>query len=123
MKNPASEKNEVEKEDSDAIARTLAGETSAFAELVARYQQRIRAYCVNMLGSLLEAEDAAQEVFLKAFRGLSGFRSDARFSTWLFAIALNHCRDCLSRMALKKTDPIEAQKEVGALQYLSLIHI
>lgn len=79
--------------DADIVALVQAGERDAFAELVRRHEPRIRGYCRYMLKDVAAAEDAAQEVFMKAFLALGSYRGDASFSTWLYRIAMNHCCD------------------------------
>ncbi|MBU0934025.1 MAG: sigma-70 family RNA polymerase sigma factor [Spirochaetes bacterium] len=83
--------NEAEPELSDAevIARVLDGETDAFALLVRRHQRRILRLGYGFFRNSHEAEDFVQDVFLKAWAGLSGFRGKAAFSTWLTRIAYN----------------------------------
>ena len=61
-----------------------------------------------MLGGPSQADDAAQEVFLKAYRSLSKFRRDASFSTWLYRIASNHCLDLLRRRSREKSQSLDA---------------
>jgi RNA polymerase sigma-70 factor (ECF subfamily) len=102
-------------EDDELIARVRAGETRLFAELVARHEDPVYAMCLRFLGDRTEAEDAAQEVFLRVHRGLSSFKGDAKFSTWLYRIAWNLCADLLRRNR-KTTGPtvsIEAAREVS----------
>jgi RNA polymerase sigma-70 factor, ECF subfamily len=77
------------------LARLRAGDDAAFEALVATYQHRVFAIALRMLGSRAEAEDAAQEVFLRVHRSIRGFRGDAKLSTWLHAIT---SRLCLSRL-------------------------
>lgn len=84
-------------DDLELIKAINGGRRDAFALLVSKYQVKIRGYCLHMLLDRGAAEDAAQEVFLKAYRHLDGFRSESRFSTWLFQIAVNHCRDLRRR--------------------------
>jgi RNA polymerase sigma-70 factor (ECF subfamily) len=84
-------------EDLECIAAVRAGSREAFAMLVSKYQTRVRTFCYNVLLDRTSAEDAAQEVFLKVFYRLDGFRGDAQFSTWLYRIAVNHCRDILRK--------------------------
>ncbi len=79
--------------DEELVAASLEGKNQAFAELVRRYETRIRGYCAQMLRNPSLAEDIAQETFLKAYVKLSGFRSDSSFSTWLYRIATNRCID------------------------------
>ena len=78
------------------LDRLRAGEAAAFEELVTMYQHRVFGVALRMLGSAAEAQDAAQEAFLRAHRGLAGFRGDAKLSTWLYAIT---SRLCLNRLA------------------------
>ncbi|MCZ7643873.1 MAG: sigma-70 family RNA polymerase sigma factor [Planctomycetota bacterium] len=75
--------------DDDLIAQVVAGEAQAFETLVLRYQDRIFNLLRRQTGSDAEAEDLAQETFLKAYRGIRGFRKGSRFFTWLFRIAVN----------------------------------
>ena len=75
--------------DEDVVRRVVDGQVDAFDELVARYQDRVFNTLVRMCGSQQEAEDLAQETFLKAFRALASFRQGAKFYTWLFRIAVN----------------------------------
>jgi RNA polymerase sigma-70 factor (ECF subfamily) len=77
-------------------ARLRAGDTQAFETLVTTYQHRVFGVALRMLGNAAEAEDVAQEVFLRAHRALGDFRGDAKLSTWLYAIA---SRLCLTRLA------------------------
>lgn len=69
----------------------LAGEPGAFEEIVRTHQDRVFTFCARMLSDREEALDAAQEVFLSAFRHLKGFRGEASLSTWLLRIAANNC--------------------------------
>jgi RNA polymerase sigma-70 factor, ECF subfamily len=69
------------------------GDTSAFGELVLRYQDKIYNLCRYMLGNAHDAEDAAQDVFLKAYQALPTFRPEASLYTWLYRIATNTCID------------------------------
>src|SRR5438876_7816490 len=78
------------------LERLRAGEPRAFEELVTVYQHRVFGVALRMLGSRAEAEEIAQEVFLRAYRALADFRGDARLGTWLYGIA---SRLCLNRLA------------------------
>jgi RNA polymerase sigma-70 factor (ECF subfamily) len=69
-----------------------AGDLSALDRLVALHQEPVFALCRTLLGHVEDAEDAAQEVFLRAVRALPRFRGEAAFRTWLFRIAVNLCR-------------------------------
>lgn len=81
------------------LARLRAGDRRAFEELVRAHQHRVYGLALRMLGDAAEAQDVAQEVFLRAHRGLAEFRGDARLSTWLYTIA---SRLCLNRLAGSK---------------------
>jgi RNA polymerase sigma-70 factor (ECF subfamily) len=78
------------------VSRLKAGDLRAFEELVRTQQHRVYGLALRMLGSPAEAQDIAQEAFLRAHRGLAEFRGDARLSTWLYAIV---SRLCLNRLA------------------------
>jgi RNA polymerase sigma-70 factor (ECF subfamily) len=75
----------------DAIAACQRGEREAFDLLVARYQRPIYRLCFRYVNNHEDANDLAQESFLKAWRGISRFRGDSAFSTWLYRIAVNTC--------------------------------
>ena len=79
------------------IDRALAGDQSAFGCIVERYQTAVYNLCYRMLGGTAEAEDAAQEVFLRAWTQLHSFQRERKFSTWLLSIASHHCIDLLRR--------------------------
>ena len=101
--------------DEELIEACLAGESCAFDVLVARWEDKIRGACWRVLGSEDEAGDVAQEAFLKAYRGLAGFKREARFSSWLYQIAINLCRDRLRRRRTRATvslDELEASGPV-----------
>jgi len=73
------------------IRRSREGDLAAFEELIRRYQQMIHALTFRMTGSPSDAEDLAQEVFIRAFREVGNFRGDSQFSTWLYRIGINTC--------------------------------
>ncbi len=88
-------------EDGPLVDRAKAGDVKAFEALVRRYERWVFTLALRMVGDRPDAEDVAQEVFLKAYRGLSGFRGGARFSTWLYAIASHHCLNHLASPAVR----------------------
>lgn len=86
--------------DSDELSiinRFKEDEESAFEELVLKYQDRIYNLCRHMLGNTHEAEDAAQDTFLKAYQKLKDFKPEAALYTWLYRIAVNTCLDYKKR--------------------------
>lgn len=78
-------------QDWELVEQAQTGDAGAFEALVRRYQGWVFTLALRMTGDRAEAEDLAQEVFLKAYRGLGGFKGASRFSTWLYAIATHHC--------------------------------
>jgi RNA polymerase sigma-70 factor (ECF subfamily) len=76
-------------DDFPLVERVLAGDRRAFESLVRRHEQRVFRVTLAVLGNIEDAEDAMQETFVKAFRHLSQFRKESRFSTWLMRIAVN----------------------------------
>lgn len=83
-------------DDQALLARLRAGDGRAFEEMVIAYQHRVFGVALRMLGRRAEAEEIAQEAFLRAHRSVAGFRGDAKLSTWLYAIT---SRLCLNRLA------------------------
>jgi RNA polymerase sigma-70 factor (ECF subfamily) len=71
------------------------GDHDAYAELVHRHLKRVFAICLGLLGDLTDAEDAAQEVFVKGFQKLASLRDAGRFAPWIDQVARNRCRDLL----------------------------
>jgi RNA polymerase sigma-70 factor, ECF subfamily len=78
------------------LDRLRAGDAAAFEDLVMTYQHRVFGVALRMLGNAAEAQDVAQEAFVRAHRALGDFRGDAKLSTWLYAIT---SRLCLTRLA------------------------
>jgi RNA polymerase sigma-70 factor (ECF subfamily) len=84
-------------DDRTLVAQTLAGQAQAFATLVERYDRAVYHLAYRTLRDQEEARDVAQEAFFKAYRSLRTFKPEAKFSTWLFAIAYHACCDRLGR--------------------------
>jgi RNA polymerase sigma-70 factor (ECF subfamily) len=79
------------------------GDVKAFERLVIKYQDRIYNLAYRMVHRREEAEELSQEIFLKTYRQLAGFRGDSLFSTWLFQVAANHCKNRLKYLQRRKT--------------------
>jgi len=79
--------------DEATVRAVLAGDTQAFERLVNRHKDRVFAMLVRLTGDAGAAEELAHEAFVRAYRGLDGFRGDARFGTWLVQIAVHLARD------------------------------
>jgi RNA polymerase sigma-70 factor (ECF subfamily) len=94
--------------DQPFVDRARTGDTAAFEMLVRRHERWVFTLVLRMVGSRHEAEDVAQEVFLKAFRGMRDFRGAARFSSWLHAIASNHTLTYLTSRASNRRREIES---------------
>src|SRR5215475_6834458 len=97
----------MEFSDDQIIKRTLAGETDAFSLLVRRWERHIYGLSLRMLGRDEDARDVCQETFLAAFRNLRKFRGDAKFSSWLYRIALNACHSRLRKQIAMAEQSIE----------------
>jgi RNA polymerase sigma-70 factor (ECF subfamily) len=82
-----------------STGKTREDADSLFTEVFNRYHERVRAWCYRISGDQESAYDLSQEVFIKAYRHLHSFRGDSSLSTWLYAIARNHCLTSLKRRA------------------------
>jgi RNA polymerase sigma-70 factor (ECF subfamily) len=83
--------------DEELVARSVAGDTDSFNQLILRWERPIYALAYRQIGREDEARDVCQEAFLRAFRALPGFKGQAKFSSWLYRITLNLCRDWMRR--------------------------
>jgi RNA polymerase sigma-70 factor, ECF subfamily len=94
--------------DEELVARSKTGDMDSFNQLVKRWERPIFALAYRTLGREEDARDVTQETFLRAFRALSGFKGDAKFSSWLYRIALNLCRDWMRK---ERRTPVVAVPE------------
>jgi len=83
--------------ETETIRRICAGEKELFVELTKPYQKMVYAMAISIVKNEIDAEEVAQEALFKAFKNLSSFRGDAKFSTWIVQIAINEARQCLRR--------------------------
>jgi RNA polymerase sigma-70 factor (ECF subfamily) len=88
------------------LARAVDGDVDAFRTIVERYQGMVYSVAYNVLGNHTDAEDAAQEAFLRCYRKLPQYRGEATFSTWLFRLALNASVD-YQRRERRRPEPVE----------------
>ena len=79
--------------DEELVARSISGDQNSFNELIKRWERPIYALAYRQIGREEDARDVCQETFLRAYRSLKGFRGQAKFSSWLYRIALNVVRD------------------------------
>jgi RNA polymerase sigma-70 factor (ECF subfamily) len=96
-------------DDAGFVARCRRGDTEAFAVLVRRHQKKMLNVAFRMIGDYDEACDVVQEAFLAAYRAIGKFRGDARFSTWLCGIVLNHARSHMTQKTAR------SRREAGSL--------
>src|SRR2546427_12268323 len=102
--------------DEELVARSVSGDAESFNELILRWERPIYALAYRQIGREEDARDVCQETFLRAYRALSGFRGQAKFSSWLYRIALNLCRDWVRRERRGAGGP--AAGRVGAMGFV-----
>jgi len=85
--------------DAEAIRAVLNGDAERYAELVDRYQGPALRLAFSFLGNYEDARDVSQEAFVSAYQALGRFRASAKFSTWLYRIVINECKDAYKRRA------------------------
>jgi RNA polymerase sigma-70 factor (ECF subfamily) len=102
--------------DEELVARSRTGDAESFNELISRWERPIYALAYRVIGREEDARDVTQETFLRAFRGLAAFKGQAKFSSWLYRIALNLCRDWIRR---KKRSPMATLPEDIELEDLA----
>jgi RNA polymerase sigma-70 factor, ECF subfamily len=100
--------------DEELVARSIGGDPDSFNQLVLRWERPIYALAYRVIGREEDARDVCQETFLRAFRALNGFRGQAKFSSWLYRIALNLCRDWVRRE--RRTPVVQAPDDLDALE-------
>jgi RNA polymerase sigma-70 factor, ECF subfamily len=109
--------------DEELVARSRGGDLDSFNQLILRWERPIYALAYRVIGREEDARDVCQETFLRAFRGLPGFKGEAKFSSWLYRIALNLSRDWIRRQRRAPTvqlaegvDPGELAAERGPVE-------
>jgi RNA polymerase sigma-70 factor (ECF subfamily) len=103
------------RDEAQMIACILDGETQLYHELIRPYERRVYMMALSFMKNEADAEDVAQEAFLKAFYHLATFRSEARFSTWLVGIALNEARSRLRHAGALRIESIDNAPIAGGL--------
>jgi RNA polymerase sigma-70 factor (ECF subfamily) len=100
--------------DEELVARSIGGDSDSFNELVLRWERPIYALAYRHIGREEDARDVCQETFLRAYRALGGFRGQAKFSSWLYRIALNLCRDWVRRE--RRAPVVQAPEDVDLVE-------
>jgi RNA polymerase sigma-70 factor (ECF subfamily) len=109
----------------ELIQRALHGDVDAWGEIVRRYKDAVFGIALGILGNPADAEDAAHDAFIRAYEGLHTFHLEKRFSTWIFAVTANVCKNKLRRERLfaplkhlsrltKGSDPAQAARAARA---------
>lgn len=101
--------------DEQLVALTVKGDVSAFNEIVARWEGKLYNFVYRYLGDAEEAKDVCQEAFVRAYTHLDGFRGQAKFSSWLYQIALNLCRSKKRKERAHPTVSIDDREEENPL--------
>lgn len=103
--------------DEDLVASTLSGDVGAFNDLVQRWEGSLYRFVYRYLGDAEEARDICQEAFIRAYTNLDRFRGQAKFSSWLYQIALNLCRsEFRKRRPVVSIDEEEQQSRLRLVQ-------
>jgi RNA polymerase sigma-70 factor (ECF subfamily) len=100
--------------DEELVALSIGGDVESFNQLVVRWERPIYALAYRVIGREEEARDVVQETFLRAFRGIGNFRGQAKFSSWVYRIALNLCRDWIRRE--RRTPILPAPEGVDVIE-------
>ncbi len=97
----------AEREDTRLMTAFKKGDAKAFEQLLARHRKPVFNFCLRMVGDRTAAEDALQEVFLKVVKSAKSWERQAKFTTWLYTIARNHCIDALRKASYRKTASLD----------------
>src|ERR1700744_4632153 len=91
----------------EMIAAILAGDIQLYHELIRPYERSVYVMALSYMKNEADAEDVAQEAFIRAFRKLESFLAESKFSTWLISITINEGRTRLRRQALVRMEPLD----------------
>jgi len=108
-------------EDRDLVGRYLDGDMSAFDELMTRHERQVYGLCLRFVRNREDALDLTQEVFIKAFENLGSFRGDARFRTWIYRVAVNHCLNHVKKHSQNFVEVGEATATVSPSVHRELL--
>jgi RNA polymerase sigma factor, sigma-70 family len=96
------------------IAAILAGDNRHYHELIRPYERTVYMTALSVMKNEADAEEIAQEAFLKAYRNLAAFRAESKFGTWLISIVLNEARGRLRRQAIVRMESLDDNADEGA---------
>jgi RNA polymerase sigma-70 factor (ECF subfamily) len=99
--------------EAEMIAAIVAGDTQLYHDLIRPHERSVYMMALSFVKNEADAEDIAQEAFLKAFRNLSTFREESKFSTWLISIALNEARSRLRRETIVRMESLDDPPDDG----------
>lgn len=108
---PDTRTNEVHDSDTDLIARAQRGDLNAYGECVERHQDRVYGIAYQMVGNVQDAQDIAQEVFVRLHRSLKLYRATSRFTTWLYRLTINLAIDYQRSQARHRASSIDSSNE------------
>ena len=103
--------------DEDLVARSRGGDVDSFNQLILRWERPIYALAYRVIGREEDARDVCQETFLRAFRALPGFKGEAKFSSWIYRIALNLCRDWIRKQ--RRTPVVQMPEDTEAMERMA----
>ncbi|HEY6847778.1 MAG TPA: sigma-70 family RNA polymerase sigma factor [Terracidiphilus sp.] len=107
------ERHSSTRSEAEMIAAILAGDTQLYHELIRPHERSVYLMALSYMKNEGDAEDVAQEGFIKAFRNLASFRAESKFSTWLISITLNEARSHLRRQSSVRTESLDDPADEG----------
>lgn len=113
---PMSESKTVPESDAELVDKAKGGDGSAFDKLVLRYRKKVYGIAFGMARNHGDADDVAQETFLRAYQALNRFKAGYEFRTWLYRIAVNVCINMLKRKGRRVETSLEEKVDLGVAQ-------
>ena len=101
--------------DDELVARSVGGDVDSFNQLILRWERPIYALAYRVIGREEEARDVCQEAFLRAYRALPGFKGQAKFSSWLYRITLNLCRDWIRKQRRQPVSQLPEDADIDEI--------
>lgn len=104
--------------DEELVARSKSGDVESFNQLILRWERPIYALAFRVIGREEDARDVCQDAFLRAFKALPGFKGESKFSSWLYRITLNLCRDWMRKQ--RRAPVVQMPEDTEALELTSV---